>query len=73
MIAQEKLNNLHKLKLEEVFQIFHECEEVLGLVDMGDAQNILGISKRRIYQKLTPNNSISVGKHKLPLVNLMLK
>jgi predicted DNA-binding transcriptional regulator AlpA len=70
MLSQEKLNNIHKLKSEEILQIFHECEEYLGLVDMEESEKILGISKRRVYQLMNQNNSIEIGKHKFPCINL---
>ena len=71
MLQQEKLNNIHKLKNEEVLQILHECVEALGLVDMETATMALGVSKRRIYQLMNDNNSLVAGKHKLPLINLI--
>jgi predicted DNA-binding transcriptional regulator AlpA len=73
MLPQEKLNNIHKLKLEEVLQIFHECEEALGIVDIDEASKILCISKRRIYQLMTDKNSIEIGIHKFPCINLLIK
>jgi hypothetical protein len=73
MLTPEKLNNIHKLNPDEVRQIFLECVEYWGLEDMDTAEKLLGISKRRIYQKMNENNSISIGRHKLPCINLMLK
>ena len=73
MLSQDKLNNIHKLKSEEIIQIFHECEEALGLVDMESASLALGLSKRRLYQLMDEKNSIQIGCHKLPLVNLINK
>lgn len=73
MITQEKLNNLHKLSKDDVLQIFHECEEILGLIDVTKASELLNISKRRIYQLMDKNNSIEIGSHKLPCLNLMIK
>jgi len=73
MITQQKLNNIHKLQPNEVLQIFHECVEYLGLSDMESAELILGKSKRRIYQLMTPKNSLFLCKHKLPFVNLLIK
>ena len=73
MLSQDKLNNIHKLKQDEILQIFHECEEALGLVDIEDAAHILAISKRRIYQLMTDKNSIKIGRHKFPLINILIK
>ena len=72
MLSEDKLNNIHKLKPDEIVQIFHECEEALGLVDLTDSSNILGISKRRVYQLLNNKNSLVIGKHKFPFINLMI-
>jgi hypothetical protein len=71
MLTQDKLNNIHKLNPEEILQILHECEEALGLVDISEASNILCLSKRRIYQKLNPANSIKIGNHIFPCINLL--
>lgn len=73
MIAKEKLNNLHKLDLTDIGLIFLECEEALGLVDVETASIILGVSKRRVYQMMNDKNSISIGRHKFPCINLMVK
>jgi len=73
MLSREKLNNIHRLELEEIKQIFHECVEALGLVDIETASMLLCVSKRRVYQLMNNNNSITVSRHKLPLINLMLK
>jgi len=70
MLSQDKLNNIHKLKHEEILQIFHECEEVLGIVDLEESKKALGIGKRRIYQLMNENNSIKIGRHKFPCINL---
>jgi len=72
MISREKLNNIHKLSLEEVKQILYECIEALGLSDINEAKEALGISRGRIYQKMNENNSLQLGIHKLPMINLML-
>jgi hypothetical protein len=73
MLSEDKLNNIHKLELEEILQIFHECKIALGLEDMENASKALGVSKRRLYQLMDYNNSIQIGCHKLPLVNLINK
>jgi hypothetical protein len=72
MLTQEKLNNIHRLNPEEVMQILHECEEYLGIVDMDQAESILHISKRRIYQKMNDKNCQSIGRHKFPCINLFI-
>jgi hypothetical protein len=72
MLTQEKLNNIHKLKLDEIFQIFHECEEALGIIDLEDSSKILGIGKRRIYQLMNDSNSIKIGRHKFPCINILI-
>lgn len=73
MISREKLNNIHKLESHEILQIFHECEEALGLSDMDTASMVLGISKRRIYQLMNNDNSLKVGIHRMSFINLMIK
>lgn len=73
MLSQDKLNNIHKLKQDEILQIFHECEEALGLVDIEDASHILAIRKRRVYQLMNDSNSIKIGRHKFPLINILIK
>jgi len=73
MITREKLNNLRRLPLEDILQIFHECVGALAITDMDEAQHALGISKRRIYQLMDQNNSIQIGKHKFPCINLFIK
>jgi predicted DNA-binding transcriptional regulator AlpA len=72
MLSQDKLNNIHKLNFDEILQIFHECEEALGLVDIEDAAHILAISKRRVYQLMKEGNYINIGKHKFPLINCFI-
>lgn len=73
MIEQKKLNNIHKLELDEVLQIFHECVEALGITDLDEAKTVLSISKRRIYQIMNPTNSVNYGKHKVPCINIINK
>lgn len=72
MISREKLNKLHSLEQEEILQIFHECAEALGLVDMETATKLLNRSKRRIYQLMNDNNSVKIGSHKFLFINLFL-
>ncbi|MFA5300690.1 MAG: hypothetical protein WC389_21080 [Lutibacter sp.] len=73
MITREKLNNLRRLPLEDIFQIFHECVGALAIADMDEAEHALGISKRRIYQLMNDKNSVSLGKHEFPCINLFVK
>lgn len=70
MLSEDKLNNIHKLNPKEVLQIFHECEEYLGLVSISEASHILGRSKRRIYQLMNDSNTIIIGIHKFLCINL---
>lgn len=72
MLTKEKLKNIHKLSLFEVKQIYYECEEVLGLSDLETSSKALGVSKRRIYQLMNKSNSITIGKHKFPCINLII-
>jgi len=70
MLTEKKLNGIHRLEPTEVLQIFLECEIALGIVDLFEAEKILCISKRRIYQKMSKSNSVQIGKHKFPCINL---
>ena len=73
MISREKLNKLSKLDNEELVQILDECIELLGTVDVPEAMKILCISRPRIYQKMNNKNSVKIGNHKFPCINLIIK
>lgn len=71
MLTNDKLNNIHKLNSDEVIQILHECVEYIGMADIETASRVLGISKRRLYQKLTPSNHLKLGIRIIPFINLL--
>lgn len=73
MINNRLKTEYNKLNLNEIFELLRICADDLGLVDMENAINILGKKKRRIYQLMNENNSLEIGSHKFPLINLMLK
>lgn len=73
MLTQEKLYSLRRLPDEEKLQILLECIGDLCVSDMEDSKNILILSKRRIYQKLNDKNSIKIGRHIFPCINILIK
>jgi hypothetical protein len=73
MIAQERLYNIRKLPDEEILQILRECVSCLAVCDMTESAAILKKNKRTIYLQMTESNSITIGRHKFPIINIMIK
>ena len=73
MVTEKQLDNVYNLPLEDIRLVLDVCIEALGVVDIQDAQKILHINRSRVYQKMNDNNSIRIGKHKYPCINLLIK
>ena len=52
MIEQKKLNNIHKLPIEDVYEIAKECDEALGRVSVAEYAKIMGIPMRTVYDRI---------------------
>lgn len=52
MIEKRKLNNIHKLPIEDVYEIAKECDEALGRVSVAEYAKIMGIPMRTVYDRI---------------------
>jgi len=73
MITEQQENNIYHLPDEDKLKILRICASALSITDMENASKILNIGKRRIYQRLNDKNSIQLGIHKFPAINLIVK
>lgn len=71
MIDNNKLNNIHKLSVDDCLIIMHECAERIGLVEVDDCKDILHISKRQVYYHIESGElkHFTIGKRKFPCIN----
>lgn len=66
---KQKLNNIYSLKSAEIREILYTCIDALGVVDIREAQNALGVGRQRVYQLMNDNNTIKIGNHKFLCIN----
>ena len=73
MLTEKQIHNIRKLDKETLQQIMHECAEVLGLVDVEEASEVLMIAKRTLYDKMKSGaiGKFIIGKHIFPLINII--
>ena len=67
---KQKLNNIYSLKSDEIREILYTCIDALGVVDIREAQNALGVGRQRVYQLMNENNTIKIGSHKFLCINV---
>lgn len=53
-------------------KILDECIEALGVCDIETAKNIFQVHRSRVYQIMNDKNTLQIGIHKFPLINLMI-
>jgi len=68
MIEQGKLNRMHKLPIEDVYDIAKECDEVLGRVSIDEYSKITGIPKRTVYDRIKKGKIKTLSG--MPCINL---
>jgi hypothetical protein len=73
MIVEHKKQNLSKLPFDDLKEILDICLDELGVVDIQQAREVTGLSRPRIYQLMTDQNTIKIGKHKFISINLLNK
>jgi hypothetical protein len=68
MIEQRKLNNIHKLPLNDVFEIAKECDEALGRVSIDEYSKATGIPIRTVYDHIKKGKIRTLSG--MPCINL---
>lgn len=71
MIQEKKLSNIYNLNYDEIKQILYTCIDVLGMIDVEEAQQALGVGRQRVYQLMNENTTIKIGTHKFICINLI--
>lgn len=71
MITEQQKINLYNLPTSDLQEILDICTDRLGLVDVKTACKVLEISRSGLYSKLNKRNSLQIGKHKFPCINLI--
>ena len=51
-LTQAEITTIHKIDAEKAIGILHECAERLGLVSVGEFQQIIGMKRRTIYDHI---------------------
>jgi hypothetical protein len=73
MITEQQLCNIHKLPLEDISLILDECIEALGVCDIENSCNALGVQRSRIYQLMNSENTKEIGIHKYLMINILVE
>jgi len=73
MIQEKKLSNIYNLNYDEIKQILYTCIDALGMVDVEEAQQALGVGRQRVYQLMDNDSTVNIGKHKFPCINIINK
>ena len=69
MVTEKQLSNIYNLPKEDLRQILDVCIDALGMVDVQDGCNALGIGRARLYQLMNDQNTLKIGIHKFYLIN----
>ena len=71
MINKDKLNNLHRLSVDDCLLIMHECAERIGLVDVDEYCSITMKGKRATYYNMKQGKIkyFEISGKKYPCVN----
>jgi hypothetical protein len=69
MLTEVQKSNISKLSVEDLREILYICQEELGIIDIDEAKQALGVSRQRVYQLMNNNNTFKIGKHKFLMIN----
>lgn len=71
MLTENQRANINRLSAQTCIEIMHECAERIGLVDIEEAAEALGIKRRSVYDRMESGKLgvFEIGKHKFPCVN----
>lgn len=63
--------NINRLPAQMCIEIMHECAERLGLVDIKEAEEALGVKRRSVYDQMKSGKILKfeIGRHKFPCIN----
>jgi hypothetical protein len=73
MLTEKQKNNIHRLPFEEQLEILDICIDALGIEDIEGAKNALGVSRSRVYQLMDKKNTLKIGKHRFPCINIIIQ
>jgi hypothetical protein len=71
MLTDNQKANIQHLDAQTCMELMHICADRVGLVDIDEAQEALGLKKRAVYNRMKCGKlrKFQIGKHVYPCIN----
>ena len=71
-LTDKQKTAIHKLDAQTALETMHECAERLGLVTVGEFEQLTGENKRTVYQAIKDNKKMhfELSGHVFPAINV---